>query len=92
MLDFGFYNLDCMEGMKDFPDNFFELAIVDPPYGDASENRGGLNRFGQRFNKYKNPQAIKELSETRRLMGLSELVERGRGNTEKNCFVGHCPR
>ena len=41
MLDFGFYNLDCMEGMKDFPDNFFELAIVDPPYGDASENRGG---------------------------------------------------
>ena len=33
MLDFGFYNMDCMEGMKQFPDNFFELAIVDPPYG-----------------------------------------------------------
>lgn len=44
MLDFGFYNLDCMEGMKDFPDNFFELAIVDPPYGDASENRGGVEQ------------------------------------------------
>jgi len=27
------YNLDCMEGMKDFPDKFFDLAIVDPPYG-----------------------------------------------------------
>jgi len=27
------YNMDCMEGMKDFPDKFFELAIVDPPYG-----------------------------------------------------------
>jgi site-specific DNA-methyltransferase (adenine-specific) len=26
------YNLDCMEGMKDFPDKFFDLAIVDPPY------------------------------------------------------------
>ena len=26
-------NGDCMEGMKDYPDNHFELAIVDPPYG-----------------------------------------------------------
>ena len=32
-LDFGFYNMDCMEGMKQFPDKFFDLAIVDPPYG-----------------------------------------------------------
>ena len=29
----GFYNMDCMEGMKEFPDKYFELAIVDPPYG-----------------------------------------------------------
>lgn len=27
------YNLDCMEGMKEFPDKYFDLAIVDPPYG-----------------------------------------------------------
>lgn len=33
MIDFGFYNMDCMEGMKEFPDKYFELAIVDPPYG-----------------------------------------------------------
>ena len=33
MMDFGFYNMDCMEGMKQFPDKFFDLAIVDPPYG-----------------------------------------------------------
>ena len=33
MLDFGFYNMDCMDGMKQFPDNYFDLAIVDPPYG-----------------------------------------------------------
>jgi site-specific DNA-methyltransferase (adenine-specific) len=25
--------MDCMEGMKAYPDNYFELAIVDPPYG-----------------------------------------------------------
>lgn len=28
----GFYNMDCMEGMKEIPDKYFELAIVDPPY------------------------------------------------------------
>lgn len=33
MLDFGYYNMDCMQGMKEFPDNYFDLAIVDPPYG-----------------------------------------------------------
>ena len=27
------YNLDCMEGMKEIHDNYFDLAIVDPPYG-----------------------------------------------------------
>lgn len=27
------YNLDCMQGMREFPDGFFDLAIVDPPYG-----------------------------------------------------------
>lgn len=44
MLDFGFYNMDCMEGMKEFPDNYFDLAVVDPPYGDAltDESRGGV--------------------------------------------------
>lgn len=27
-----FYNRDCLEGMKEYPDNYFGLAIVDPPY------------------------------------------------------------
>lgn len=44
MLDFGYYNMDCMDGMKEFPDGYFDLAIVDPPYGikqggDANHTR-----------------------------------------------------
>lgn len=27
------YNMDCMDGMKTYPDKYFDLAIVDPPYG-----------------------------------------------------------
>ena len=40
MLDFGYYNMDCMQGMKEFPDKYFELAIVDPPYGINIETSG----------------------------------------------------
>lgn len=29
----GFYQMDCMEGMKQIPDKYFDLAIIDPPYG-----------------------------------------------------------
>ena len=27
------YNMDCVEGMKHYPNNYFDLAICDPPYG-----------------------------------------------------------
>lgn len=32
-------NIDCMEGMKEFPDKFFDLAIVDPPYFSGPERK-----------------------------------------------------
>lgn len=27
------YNEDCMEVMRRYPDKYFDLAVVDPPYG-----------------------------------------------------------
>ena len=41
------YNIDCMELLKQTPDNYYSLALVDPPYGigeDGSKNhtRGKL--------------------------------------------------
>ena len=53
MLDFGFYNMDCREGMKQFPDKYFDLAIVDPPYGDGGDDWKNGTRFGERFDRYK---------------------------------------
>lgn len=47
MFDSGFYNMDCMEGMKQFPDKFFDLAIVDPPYGNAINPSTNNLRGGQ---------------------------------------------
>ena len=28
-----FIHGDCMKYLPDFPDNYFDIAIVDPPYG-----------------------------------------------------------
>jgi site-specific DNA-methyltransferase (adenine-specific) len=41
------YNMDCMELLKATPDKFYDLAIVDPPYGigesgDRNKSRGKL--------------------------------------------------
>jgi site-specific DNA-methyltransferase (adenine-specific) len=48
-----------MIGMARYPDKYFELAIVDPPYRNASENQptkdmranGTLNNFGDKPNE-----------------------------------------
>ena len=42
----GFYNMDCMDALRQYPDKFFDLAIVDPPYGDALTNNGTPPRCG----------------------------------------------
>lgn len=52
MMDFGYYNMDCMVGMKEFPDQYFDLAIVDPPYGSGGGTFSNEIRFGERFARY----------------------------------------
>lgn len=49
MLDFGFYNMDCMQGMREFPDRYFDLAIVDPPYGGVTQGGYMTHNVGQRI-------------------------------------------
>jgi site-specific DNA-methyltransferase (adenine-specific) len=42
------FNMDCVEAMKGYPDNYFELAIVDPPYGLGKRTTdGGTKRNTQ---------------------------------------------
>ena len=48
-----FYNGDCIDFMRGKPDGYYDLAVVDPPYGGGGyEFSNGENRFGGRFNKY----------------------------------------
>ena len=46
------YNMDCMDFMADIPDNYYSLALVDPPYGN-------IDAIGLTDNKRKGKQAAK---------------------------------
>jgi site-specific DNA-methyltransferase (adenine-specific) len=52
------YNVDCMDVLPCIPDNFFEIAIVDPPYGEA--NSGGVHRCHYLANTAKKEKRILE--------------------------------
>jgi site-specific DNA-methyltransferase (adenine-specific) len=42
------HNEDCMIGMSRYPDKFWDLAIVDPPYGiGASDYQRGGTQYGK---------------------------------------------
>ena len=43
------YNEDCMDVMSRYPDNYFDLAVVDPPYGiGADGNKATTGDHGGR--------------------------------------------
>lgn len=39
------HNIDCMKYMKGIPDKFFDLAIVDPPYGLDKKSTHGRGKL-----------------------------------------------
>ena len=52
------YNMDCLIGMKQMPDNSIDLMVTDPPYKTTSRGNGGnsggmlqkdINKKGQVF-------------------------------------------
>lgn len=40
------YNMDCMKGMAKYPDQYFDLAVVDPPYGIGENGSKNASRVG----------------------------------------------
>ena len=54
------YNIDCLEYMKTLPDNAFDLACVDPPFGAGFTEGGGckgwFSKYHQEQEKEKNPE------------------------------------
>lgn len=49
-----FINADCMEYLKEFPDNYFDLSIVNPPYGGVTQGGYMSNKMGGGVAKNRN--------------------------------------
>lgn len=37
-------NADCLEAMREYPDNYFDLAVCDPPYGGGCSQSLNVER------------------------------------------------
>lgn len=70
------YNMDCMEGIAQFPDKYFELAIVDPPYGIERFKRGGsvVNRYGDENRQWNNIKPTSEYFEELFRVSKSQII------------------
>ena len=57
------YNMDCIEYMRSLPDNVFDIAVCDPPYGKGNDDNlvGGAVRTEIRkvFQTFRGGQEIK---------------------------------
>lgn len=52
---------DCMDGMKQYPDKYFDLAVVDPPYGIGESKKMRENTISEKWkNPYKKKHSPKE--------------------------------
>ena len=75
------HNCDCVEYMRTLPDNHFDIAICDPPYGDADSGNFHLGgRFGERFDRYKQPQ-ITPPNHSKNRLESTHKAERGQQST-----------
>ena len=45
------YNMDCLEAMRQMPDNAFDLAVVDPVYGDVTNGGYMTHNSGETLNR-----------------------------------------
>ena len=86
-------NKDCMEVMAEYPDNYFDLAVVDPPYGhnamDGSRTRKkyGINR-GDNWDCYRPDKAyfneLQRVSKNQIVWGGNYFIT---NLTDTKCFI-----
>ena len=88
MAKINFYNIDCIEFMKTKPDNYYDLAIVDPPYGleRFKANDGGnskkIKSFGDKHKNWNNIKPQKEYWEQLFIVSKKQIVWGGNNFTE----------
>jgi site-specific DNA-methyltransferase (adenine-specific) len=90
------YNEDCLEAIRNMPDNSFDLAVVDPPYGININNNMGRRR-GEKSSSYKKIEwdsrtpsqeyfdEIKRVSVNQIIWGANYMIDKI--NTPSPCWI-----
>ena len=71
-----FENRDCMEGMKEYPNKYFDLAIVDPPYGINATNMQMGSHPTRKIGGYPHTSAAVKIKKGRLNQGSGKLKNR----------------
>ena len=94
------FNMDCMEFMKDVPDKFYDLAIVDPPYGIGEDGKSSHSRGRKgKVKKYtpkdwdsKSPcpqyfDLLKRKSKNQIIWGANHFIDNMPFNVSSPCWI-----
>lgn len=84
-----FFNVDCVEFMKTKPDKYYDLAIVDPPYGiNAPNMQMGSNPNRNEKGQYPGTSTAVKLKKGDSFHGRGKLKDRilNRMNTDWDCI------
>ena len=58
------YNADCLAAMREMPDNAFDLAVVDPPYGIGITNTAADDSQSVHVEREREPDGVEPLRAT----------------------------
>ena len=72
-MDSEVYNMDCMEYMKSIPDKFFDLAVVNPPYGINAPNMTMGTNMNRKHGGYNGESVAQKLRKGRLNQGAGSL-------------------
>lgn len=93
------FNMDCMEAMRSMPDQCFDLAVVDPPYGinvDTVEIGGNNLAQTRKYTKKEwdksapGPEYFEQLarvSKNQIIFGANHFISRLGGRKDAPCWI-----
>lgn len=82
-------NGDCLDAMRKMPDNAFELAIVDPPYGIGINKSGRLGHYGGKDKTWDNEIPSLEYFKQLSRVSINQIIWGGNYFTmpPTRCFI-----
>jgi site-specific DNA-methyltransferase (adenine-specific) len=95
------FNEDNMIGMARYPDKFFDLAIVDPPYGinvnmnagrkkDTRSRKRAIKKWDTEAPKVEYFIELKRVSKNQIIWGANHMIDRIRDNSQGWIFWDKC--